>query len=402
MWIAVAIMANGCGGAAPVLPKLPSQGGPQWIELQTDHFTMWTDLPSAKAHALMKKLEERRQVLARGMNRAPQNERILAIVFRTNEELWHFVDPSAYAISWDEFNPSAQPGIAVSAETYPIAINHELSHAISFALVEVQPRWLGEALACYFEMGEPDPDTGEVVIGVPYPERLPALREGIPLSIRQLFACREGACAGRKFYAWSWALFSFLLDQHFEPLTIYLQRLQDTKGDHDKAWKEAFPKMSLDELDRDLLEWTYNGDLKVVRFKIEPVAGTAVERPLHDADVLAARSLLYFTKEGIERSARAAREAVAADDMHPFAWLMVRANGLEVPDAKIHELIKARPEDRIGWLLLYHQLKDRMATQEELDRVKAHMCKVAAKQKFYCRGDEPSRRAPVRPPTKSP
>lgn len=329
--VAVAVIATMAGAAcAPraVLPQLPSQGGPAWRELTSEHFLLWTDASSARARELVRGLEERYQILARGMNRAEQPRRIFAVVFRNAEELQFFLPKNLAAFAWSQDNPTHQPGVVMSAETWGPIINHELAHGISFALLESQPRWLAEALACYFEAARVDEVSQEVTIGLPYPNRMGFLRDRAPLSTRTLFACKSLACATPKFYAWSWALFAFLLDQHFDRFAVYLHNLRVLDGDHERAWRAAFSGVSLDSLDQDLLEWTYNGDLKVVRFKLQRRAISAVESPLSDGDVLAARSLLHFINGDRDASARAAAAAISADAQSRLAREMVHGNGL--------------------------------------------------------------------------
>lgn len=371
---------------ASVLPSLPSQGGPAWRELESEHFLLWTDASSERARALIKSLEERHQILARGMNRAEQQSRIFAIVFRSAEELQFFLPPNLAAFAWSQDNPTYQPGVVMSAETWGPIINHELAHAISYALLESQPRWLAEALACYFEMGRVDPVSKEVTIGLPYPYRMGFLRDRRPMSTRELFACKSLRCATPKFYAWSWALFAFLLDQHFDRFAVYLRELRAEGGDHEAAWRAAFPELALDALDQDLLEWTYNGDLKVVRFKIEPRAVPAIERPLRDADVLAARSLLHFINGDREPSARAAAAAVSADPLHRLGWAMAHGNGLAISIERARQLTEAHPADWRSWQLLLHALRRAGAPPEELRPAAARMCELAAEQGLGCRG----------------
>lgn len=369
---------------ASVLPKLPGQGGPAWRELTSEHFVLWTDASSARGLELMRSLEDRYQILARGMNRAEQRGRILAIVFRSAEELQFFLPPNLAAFAWSQDNPTDQPGVVMSAETWGSIINHELAHGISYALLENQPRWLAEALACYFEMARVDPVTQEVTIGLPYPYRMGFLRDRVPLSTRALFACKSLGCSTPKFYAWSWALFAFLLDQHFDRFAAYLHNLRALGGDHDRAWQAAFAGVSLDALDQDLLEWTYNGDLKVVRFKLEPRPISAVERPLGDADVLAARSLLHFINGDLGASAQAATAAITADPQSLLGWAMAHGNELPISVARARQLTAAHAEDWRSWQLLLFALRRAGAAAEELRSISARMCEEAAKQGLGC------------------
>lgn len=400
-WLVALALAAGCTPHKVPL-TLPSQGGPRWIELQTEHFTLWTDATSAQARQVLRKLEERRQIVARGMNRARQAERIFAIVFRSHEELRTYLPDHVLAFAWSNANPSFQPGLVLSAESYGGVINHELAHAISFALLEHQPRWLAEALATYFEMGEPVPGTRQVTIGLPSPPRLQLLRTHDPLSIRQLFACKRLACADDDFYAWSWALFAYLLEQHFDRMAIYLQSLQANKGDHDLAWMEAFGEASLEALDGALRAWVAAGEMRVVRFWLQPQAAPAVERPLRDVEILTGLSLLPYAMGDLEGSIRLADQALAMDRSYPLAWMMANARGLKISEEEARAVLAANPDDWRALQLLIYKLNDLGRSDEELSPLRIRMCELAAQAKLYCKGygPEPELAMPLRPKEK--
>jgi hypothetical protein len=55
----------------PALPALPSQDGPAWFKVKSQHFTLWTDAPLARGRELVQKMERHRQVIMRVMNNAP-------------------------------------------------------------------------------------------------------------------------------------------------------------------------------------------------------------------------------------------------------------------------------------------------------------------------------------------
>jgi len=55
-WALASVIFALAGCAATMPPPLPSKGGPRWIELSSDHFTLWTDLPDDEAHERIRDL----------------------------------------------------------------------------------------------------------------------------------------------------------------------------------------------------------------------------------------------------------------------------------------------------------------------------------------------------------
>jgi hypothetical protein len=149
-----------------VVPKLPSEGGPQWREIQSEHFTLWTDASSSRGRELVQDMEQRRQVIARAMGGAPAEGRIFAIGLRSLREAQEFMREGVLAMAWDRNQEAHQAGILFSADydegEDEIVMNHELAHAISDSIVANQPRWFAEGLACYFEMATLDEREGTV------------------------------------------------------------------------------------------------------------------------------------------------------------------------------------------------------------------------------------------------
>lgn len=52
-------------------PRLPSQGGPAWAEVKSEHFTLWTDASTARSHELVRALERGQQMITAVMKRPP-------------------------------------------------------------------------------------------------------------------------------------------------------------------------------------------------------------------------------------------------------------------------------------------------------------------------------------------
>lgn len=148
--IGVALLVA-CG---PAIPPLPGRGGPAWLEVQSEYFTVWTDAPAKRAHELMRELELRRQLLVTAMKHAASKARAFVIALRSEREISEYLSGKAIAVAWDERNPTWQPGILLAAdsEDREHVVSHELTHVISFGFLEHQAHWLPEAIATCFEM----------------------------------------------------------------------------------------------------------------------------------------------------------------------------------------------------------------------------------------------------------
>src|SRR6185295_8202327 len=108
---------------------------------------------------------------------APENGRMLVIALRDDDELAAFAStgsPRPFAIS--AHPPLRQPLIVMSAfsNRNNNVLAHELTHVISFGVLDRQPRWLAEGMAQFFETVRYSRDGAMAEIGGAPPNRGPA------------------------------------------------------------------------------------------------------------------------------------------------------------------------------------------------------------------------------------
>lgn len=185
-------------------------------------------------------------------------------------------------------------------------------------------------------------------------------------------------------------------------MAIYLQSLQANKGDHDLAWMEAFGDASLDALDRALRAWVEAGEMRVVRFWLQPQATPATERPLRDVEILTGLSLLPFAMGDLDGAVRLAERALAMDRRYPLAWMMANARGLKISEEEARAVLAANPDDWRAHQLLIYKLNELGRSDEELSPLRVRMCELAAQARLYCKGygPEPELAMPLRPKEK--
>lgn len=361
--------------AACTLPsrtRLPSQGGDPWLEVETEHFTVWTDATPKRARTLVRELERRRQIVARAMDRAPAKERAFVIALRSEWEASAYLPDNVAGMAVPD-SASLRPAIVLDADhdDRDHTVSHELTHVISHSIVKHQPAWFAEGIATYFEMVELASDAPSVAVGVPRPDRLEVVRARRALALRDILACRELTCHDTEFYGSAWALFSFLVNRRLEQLNQYLAQL-NADADPTEAFAAAFGP--LDALDAELRLWEVNGDFLVPHIAVEAASYPSTERALGDGDVLAARGLMLWETKGDGKAAAAATSAaLAADPTNVLGRLMARKLELTTSAEAARATAKAHPDDWRAWFVLGMASDDKEDTQAAY----AQICKLA-------------------------
>lgn len=347
----VAVVA-GCHG--PALPALPSKGGPAWFELQSEHFTLWSDTSQSRGQTLIRELEHLRQViLGVGFNNAPQVGRSLVIALRDREETGVFVPPEFAAQAW---NGSAlrQPMVIMPADLggyEPELVTHELTHVIAFNVLPSQPTWFAEGLANYFASVSLDPNVAVVEVGKPVDNVVRRLSHYRPTRVAAMFACSQHACKDGLFYATAWAMVAYLANTRAQDLVRYAERLRELpEAAQAQAWTDVFPDLTPDVFDHELRKWLAYGQYTVRRYKVQLQDWPAAQRVLGDADVLAARAAMreFNAPEGAAPPPELA-EALTAEPTQLIANLLRVGHKLPITVEEARAVADAHPDDWRAW-----------------------------------------------------
>ena len=179
------------------------------------------------------------------------------------------------------------------------------------------------------------------------------------------------------FYATSWALFSFLLNERYDQLGRYLGRLNESSEDRRaKAWGEVFADLPPDKLDDALRSWLRGGTMALPRIHVTVQETPTRERPLSDADVLAARSLLDFKFKDEATAMRTLSEALMIDRTNLLALLIDAAHTHSIEPDDARATTAAHPDDWRAWRLLAFALKGSPEGYRALGRA----CALAAQR----------------------
>ena len=244
--------------------------------------------------------------------------------------------------------------IVIAADTDPDhaeIITHELTHAITYTFLPDQPHWFSEGLAGYYATAQLSAGGRSVEIGKPLDYVLAHLRTYHAQPIGGVFACQEHGCMTNGYYATTWALFSYLVNEHPTELVRYIKLLQTLpRGQHEHAWEQAAPALKADVLDTGLGEWLAHGQLTVARFEVAFSTVPTATRPLRDSDALAVRAMLRFQFAAKEADGEIAA-AIAADPTSVLAQWVVTMRDRRVDADTARATATAHPDDWRAWSL---------------------------------------------------
>jgi len=367
----------GCGAA---VPALPSKGGPAWLELQSEHFTLWTDASRDRGRELIQEMEDLRQIVVGiGFPGASGAGRSFVLALRDDDEVAAFMPGEFAAMASPAANYIRQPMILLAADSKrdpnQVVTAHELTHTISQSVIRNQPRWFAEGLAKYFETIEIDRRAGTADLGrAPTHRGQPIVMVSL-MPLDKMFACGDLSCTDAHFYASAWALFTFLTNRANDDLVAYEHKLNEV-DDPERAWRETFGQVPLSQLEMEMRQWLAHGTHKVLHYIVQLRHWPTQERTLRDEDVYAARALarLQFQERRDEANALA-EAALAIDKNHVLARVVLNEIAGTTDAGVARALAMAHPEDWRSWWLLATALKQ----GEEAAQARHAACELIAK-----------------------
>ena len=297
--VIAAVLALGACGAA--VPPVQGKGGPAWVELTSEHFTVWTDGDLERVREQVREMEYLRQLVVGVMfPSAPASGRMLVIALRDDDELAAFAttgSPRPYAMS--AHPPLRQPLIVMSvfSNRDKDVLAHELTHVISFGVLDNQPRWLAEGMAQFFETVRYSGDRTTADVGDAPRNRGQAEVKAHLVPVANLLKWKGLSNNESHEYSTAWALFTFLYNAHGDELNRYFQALDGEvreAGTQDalRTWNQSFRSLPIGDVDVALREWLVTGSHVVTHVKVQRRAWPIRERALADADTHAIRGML--------------------------------------------------------------------------------------------------------------
>jgi tetratricopeptide (TPR) repeat protein len=388
----------------PRFTRCPGEGGRAWVRLDSDHYTLETDLPPEEARKAMTVLERSRiAILAAmwpGLLAQPMSKvrvytlqdpdefeglyprRVQAFFYRSDTEAF-IVLPGPPA-SWERrFSGLSQ---ATSSR-----LEHELTHFLSTHALPRQPRWLSEGLAEYLETLRVSEDGQTAVVGAPHYANIAEMGRVLGrvqansaggwtmqrlLAWEPTLAQREQDRQVLINYAASWLLVHWLSTHRPEQFAAY-QGLIAKGLAPDAAMKEALPELESRALDGELLEYLRNRRFPERTVRVPPTGTGFVEEVIEHADVHAIRSRLAefgaqlaWREPFIGNRRKLSRDELAESlRLNPTGLLALALKQHAAPEAERPAIsraaVEAHPNDARAWLLRASALAPDAAAKAE-------------------------------------
>jgi Protein of unknown function (DUF1570) len=360
----------GCGGAQPGATKASSPAS--WRELTSEHFDVWTNAAPDSARKLVETMEHLRQVvLGVSFFHGDVKGRSFVVAFQNIDEVHQYVPVQFIAHAWIEKNVVFEPVIVLAAESLDSdrrIVTHELTHVIAFNAIPSQPAWFAEGVAGYFETIRLDEAHATIDVGVPLENRLRQLSEGGLTPAAQLFTCDHAECMDDRYYATTWALMTYLVNERPKQLGEYMDRLVQTPAaDQAQLWPAVFSDLPAEKLDHELVKWVHYGSIKVLKYNVALRDSAATEAPAAEADVLAAKGLLRYLSAPQTPSAEIAR-ALTLDPTNVVANMINATRQKTVAPELAHSLTAAHPDDWRAWWLAWRAASDNDQSREAREK----------------------------------
>jgi len=363
------LLAAACAhGPQPIEPAM-------WRELQTEHFVLRTDLPSADARRVAVDLEEvRAALLAAGWHGSnPGRGRTQVIVLESDAELQDYAIKGIEGfVAADAFG---EPIMVVSGSQDPEQqrfLKHELAHVITNEFLVRNPRWVSEGIACYLETLRFDRRRGKVVIGEPPPDRLQYLALRPVQSFWSVMrtgreAERMSASEGWAFETGAWLLVHWLVDERAKAFDAMLSRLAAGEDQY-YAFTASFPDLREPSMQAGTSAWL-KGKGRVYEADAPRWDGAVAERGLPRGEVYAVLADLMRLSPGYPRTPerdmrmRALLASAAQEDPgHPLALRLAETADTSIATAR-------HPDDWRAWLLYAERNGFDLAASEKAARL---------------------------------
>jgi Flp pilus assembly protein TadD len=335
--IVASLLASTACGLVRTPLQSPVTSGATWLEITSDHFVLYTDLESGKAHELARNLEAVRDALlqvAFSVGRGDE-PRVSVVAFERRAD-------------YDALAPKATGGFAAAhlpldIERHPTVVFadyddartrqtfvHEEVHELMHRSFGSSPTWLNEGLAEYFSVLRIE--NGHVVLGDPVPElmrfplRLAPSTAQILHASPAAFTPDHDPRTSLRLYEGSWLLVHFLYSGPYRGrFEVFTDALSAGRPAED-AWRVAMAGLPQEQLEHDFREYVEVSSWPRFEKELEdrsPV--TLVDRRMDAAEV----HLLWarITVKAFPDQALASREIDEAAALEPESPEIAYARG---------------------------------------------------------------------------
>ena len=282
--LAVWLVLASCSGVA----RVPSRTPAGWLELDSPHFRLRTDLPRERAVETLEQLEQLLAAfLTLGWEARGAPDKLDIAVFHNPEDVYGFGNFNGFYLRSGLLAPLAVAAHLEESDALS-TVKHEITHHIAFQAIAKQPPWFAEGIAVYystawlagrrFELG-----------------RVPAELLWYGLMPAATLLSPDADRTDRRFYSSAWLLTHYLTSHRRDDFLGY-QRTLARGYPFAAAWALHFGDLAPERLDEVLPAYLSSGELPMQRFRVSRDDVPVRVRALGSAPLHALRARLYFTQ----------------------------------------------------------------------------------------------------------
>lgn len=376
--VALLSLAGGCAHSRSF--RCPAEGGPPWLEIQSDHFVLKTDVAGDAAERVIRELEIMRMAELGAWDGAfDPPARLEVVVVRTRNELRELLG-DLFPIVEGYYAPASRPRIvgALFLEELASAPNrwleleaqeeaeadavlrHELAHHLTSQVLLRQPRWFSEGMAQYLAAIKLGTWQGRPAAAVGLANKNAWKAKRVPAAALLAGGNREDPYG---YYASSWLMVHWLVNRRGADFAAYQRRLARAE-EPAAAWEAAFPDLdpadgaAMARLDRELDAYLVSPTNTPLRVMLPAAEPRLRRREIPPPEVHALRADLFL--HGLlppEASRPKAEKEIVASLREDPSGLAVALTLAEV--GRREDAIRlgraataARPDDWRGWAML--------------------------------------------------
>ena len=350
------LAAIGCGG----LPAIPSQGGPRWLSLTSEHFVLLTDARDGRARELSASLERQLHALCQlGFSCSGELRVKLRVIALANRgQFERIYGPLYNSISAQEL--LFEPLIVLSegnATDNLVALNRTLAVYLASQAMGPLPAWLARGLGAYFESARYDTDGAFVLGGVPRQHAL-WLHRHRRIPVAQLLDPNTGANAN-VITPSAWLLVHYLMSERGSDFAAFQAAVASGRG-LSESFHEAFHDLSPERLDALLDRYAEDGYFTTFSKHVTAKPSEPQISALSDADVYELRAEMAAVCEdcGDDRAREVDENiarALASDPTHLRASALSAQRAPSPGSAQLQQaeqLVRAHPDAALAYVQL--------------------------------------------------
>ncbi len=369
-----------------------------WLEVNTAHYQIYTDLKQPLAREMASTLEEVRRALLMTAwpGAAPTANRTQAVVFSEEEDFRGTTgSPNVsgqlscppglvplLSLAWDAQRPSGLPEDAV----------HEVAHDLDRWFSPLRPPWLREGMATYLEGISYEAKEQRLIAG-----GLPSQMEReLRSDARQLLPMAELLSAPTtrhtqsgdvwRFYFTSWLLTLWLQNRDEEAFSEFRRELAATY-DWRRAFEHTYPALDEERLDRLLAEYMAGGRFRRTSRPMPPRSHRVGVRVLSEAQSrgVQAWAALRIGNDRLARIRAAQARGLEQDDFHALLTLFHLEGRAPLRQEPLGEarrraqrrlelarhLVRSHPHQGEAWLALSQSTAEPWQRERALRRARA-------------------------------